>query len=178
MKPEQQAALRALQKGETINPQDVVNAARSPEHPLHERFPWDDKEAANQWRLDIAAKLITEYLLIVKVDSVVVPLRFYRQNPIRVKGKRSYRTLKSMREQEELARANLATRVKPIVGTVRNLANEAGYMGFEQVKILAEEAIAPLEQAQQVLEMEPVKASRSRRREPRARASARAGARA
>ena len=44
---------------------DVVEEARHPASPLHDRFNWDDTEAAHQWRLQQARQLIrvkVEYL--------------------------------------------------------------------------------------------------------------------
>jgi len=37
---------------------DVVNAARSPKHPLHSRFDWNDATAAENWRIEQAWRLI------------------------------------------------------------------------------------------------------------------------
>lgn len=36
----------------------IVDAARSPEHPLHSRFEWDDSTAAEKWRLEQASQLL------------------------------------------------------------------------------------------------------------------------
>jgi hypothetical protein len=39
-------------------PADVVKVARSPSHPLHGRFDWNDTKAAHKWRLHQARDLI------------------------------------------------------------------------------------------------------------------------
>lgn len=39
-------------------PETVVAEARNPKHPLHDRFTWDNTEAAHQWRLQEARMLI------------------------------------------------------------------------------------------------------------------------
>lgn len=41
-----------------LTPNLVVEAARSPAHPLHSRFEWDDTAAAEKYRLDQARGLI------------------------------------------------------------------------------------------------------------------------
>ena len=41
-----------------LTPENVVRAAEHPEHPLHNRFTWDNTEAAARWRLHEAANLI------------------------------------------------------------------------------------------------------------------------
>ncbi len=60
-------ALEAIAKtnGGEIVPKAVVDAARSPKHPLHPHFEWDDKLAAEAHRLDQARSLIR----IVRVED-------------------------------------------------------------------------------------------------------------
>jgi hypothetical protein len=41
-----------------LNPQAVVDAARDKTSPLHNQFTWDDTEAAEQYRLQQARRLI------------------------------------------------------------------------------------------------------------------------
>lgn len=41
-----------------LTPENVVRAAEHPDHPLHNRFTWDNTEAAARWRLHEAANLI------------------------------------------------------------------------------------------------------------------------
>lgn len=42
----------------TLTPETVVEAASAPEHPLHNRFDWDDTAAAHKWRLTQAGELL------------------------------------------------------------------------------------------------------------------------
>lgn len=42
----------------TLTPEVVVEAASAPEHPLHNRFDWDDTTAAHKWRLTQASELL------------------------------------------------------------------------------------------------------------------------
>jgi hypothetical protein len=42
----------------TLTPAVVVETARNPDHPLHNRFEWDDTLAAEQWRLEQARQLL------------------------------------------------------------------------------------------------------------------------
>lgn len=41
-----------------LTPVNVVDAARSEDHPLHSRFEWDDAVAGERYRLDQARQLI------------------------------------------------------------------------------------------------------------------------
>ncbi len=51
-------ALRSLESQGKLDPADVVEAARDETSPLHDRFTWDDGEAAHQFRLHEARNLI------------------------------------------------------------------------------------------------------------------------
>jgi len=41
-----------------LHPEDVIQAARNPESPLHDKFTWDDSKAADEYRLIQARRLI------------------------------------------------------------------------------------------------------------------------
>jgi len=56
-------SLRVQHKGE-LTPEDVVEAARSANSPLHEYFEWSDSAAAHQHRLDQARGLIRSVVAI------------------------------------------------------------------------------------------------------------------
>lgn len=58
-------AIRAKAGGE-LTPSLVVAAARNPKHPLHNRFEWDDTEAAEAWRRQQARVLIASVQVIVQ----------------------------------------------------------------------------------------------------------------
>lgn len=64
MKPDRVILVEALEKVRRSNPnglllpEEVVESARSPRSPLHDRFTWEDTEAAHQWRLHEARMLI------------------------------------------------------------------------------------------------------------------------
>jgi hypothetical protein len=85
VKPEILAALKSLEVDGKLTPADVVEAARSKSSPLHDQFTWDDGEAAHQYRLIEARKLIQvqiEYLPRAKADApVYVSLRDDRAAP-------------------------------------------------------------------------------------------------
>jgi hypothetical protein len=59
----------AEQQGGRLTPEAVVEAARSPRHPLHKHFEWDDQAAAAAFRLDQARGIIR----IVRVEDDDAP---------------------------------------------------------------------------------------------------------
>ena len=56
-----------------LTPALVVDAARSPKHPLHARFDWNDKTAAQKYRLVQAAELIRSVKITFRADAKSEP---------------------------------------------------------------------------------------------------------
>lgn len=48
--------------GDVLRPEDVVEFARNPKTALHKEFTWDDSEAARQYRLHQARRVITVHI--------------------------------------------------------------------------------------------------------------------
>ena len=94
------AILRELADGDKLNPCDVVDAARPVDSPLHSRFTWNDGEAAEQYRLIEARKLITVHVEFLKDIHEPSPVWVSLRGD-RVKGG-GYRTLVSVLSKKEL----------------------------------------------------------------------------
>lgn len=77
-----------LGSGGELRPRAVVDAAKKPDHPLHPHFEWDNKKAAERYRLGQARGLIRA---IRRVDDDEVPRRAFIS--IHDKGGTSYRSL-------------------------------------------------------------------------------------
>lgn len=54
---------------ETLSPKLVVDAARPVDHPLHNRFQWDDNKAGERYRLIQAAQLIRSVRVVFKENT-------------------------------------------------------------------------------------------------------------
>lgn len=52
-----------------LTPQVVLDTARDPNHPLHNRFEWDDSVAAERYRLEQAHKLIVKVKIRIISDD-------------------------------------------------------------------------------------------------------------
>ncbi len=68
------AELRGLVKDNILDPAVVVSAARSENSPLHSYFTWDDGEAAEQFRLIEARKLISVHVELLAPKSDPSPV--------------------------------------------------------------------------------------------------------
>lgn len=105
MKQPKQEAMAELERlvdqhGGTVTPQLVIATAAKKKNPLHEYFEWDDTEAAHQYRLEQARKLI-------RVWVCVLPQKPRR--PVRMmvsltddRGKEGYRRLVDVMGDTEL----------------------------------------------------------------------------
>ena len=75
-----------------LKPEDVVEAARPANSPLHTRFTWDDSDAAHQYRLEQARKLIRTTIQYIEVDGKDQSFRvFCSLNPDRENEGGGYR---------------------------------------------------------------------------------------
>jgi hypothetical protein len=98
------AEIRRLEKESgTINPIDVVDAAREENSPMHPYFEWDDSEAAQQYRLVQARNLIrvcVEYIATGDEETVLVQAFVSLSTDRTADG--GYRTMQSVMVMETL----------------------------------------------------------------------------
>lgn len=64
-------------KNGRLTPQLVVTAAKSPKHPLHARFEWDDSKAAQKYRREQARDLIQSVKVRYQVGDESRDVRAY-----------------------------------------------------------------------------------------------------
>lgn len=91
------AQISEQQKGR-LTPPAVVEAARNNRHPLHRFFEWDDKIAAESFRLDQARALIRSVAIVG--DGEAEPAPAYLS--VADKGGTSYRTLADVMDSADL----------------------------------------------------------------------------
>jgi hypothetical protein len=95
------AAIRARDGG--VAAEAVVEAARSPSSAMHVIFPWDDKLAAHQYRLDVARQIVRSVRLIPGDGGE--PRRVYTVVAIREPGgprKQNYQLISTIKEPEHV----------------------------------------------------------------------------
>lgn len=80
---------------------NVVEASKEPEAPLHHEFEWDDKTAADKWRLDQAGYLIRSITILAeKPDGDAAPVRAFVS--VKRDEDRSYTSIAHALSDEEL----------------------------------------------------------------------------
>lgn len=97
------AQISEQQKGR-LTPPAVVEAARNNRHPLHKFFEWDDKIAAESFRLEQARTLIRSVAIVGEGDADPAPAFL----SIADKGGTSYRSLGDVLDSADLQNSVLA----------------------------------------------------------------------
>lgn len=97
------AQIAEQQKGR-LTPPAVVEAARNNRHPLHRHFEWDDKLAAESFRLEQARTLIRSVALVGDGEADPAPAFL----SVSDKGGTSYRALGDVLDSADLQNSVLA----------------------------------------------------------------------
>jgi hypothetical protein len=65
-----------------VTPEIVINDAKNPKSPLHDYFDWNDREAAESWRIEQAKYLIRHIVVTIINDDKPETIRqFYSITP-------------------------------------------------------------------------------------------------
>lgn len=112
--------------GRRLHPEAVVEAARDPESVLHSHFTWDDTEAADQFRLLQARKLIATVRITIpsRGDERVV-VRAYHALRAERKGYRHTKDIVASKDLRNALLSQLAAdleRIKTTYESMRDLS--------------------------------------------------------
>jgi hypothetical protein len=103
---EKEAAIHALEKSGKVDPNDLIHAAMSEDHPCHNDFTWDTEEAARErWR-DQARALIRRCSFEVQVEEVGSRVATYVPSPD--DEDTTFHSLQKMRSKTRTARVLVA----------------------------------------------------------------------
>lgn len=124
------AELARLSGENRLTPDDVVAEAQNPASPLHDRFTWDDAEAAHLHRLNEARTLIRGVRIVIEVRDVQfkVPRYVHVSDEASAQG---YRDALALRKNRPEARRVVAQEVKNALGACRRAANLAVALGLD-----------------------------------------------
>lgn len=136
---EMQAAIIAIsdRNGGLLQPEDVVDVARSPESVLHSAFEWDNLKAAAEHRLATARSLIRQVRLEITVTQLTAPVRVPMFGRNMQEG--GYATLDLLRKDDDLARAAAVSEFQRAAQALRRAQAIAIELG------LGDEAVATVE---------------------------------
>lgn len=118
MKQKELAAAIAKCKDETgrITPDSVIEQARNPRHPLHDKFNWNVEEAAMEHWRETARQLIKSVRFILQYMDKVVAVPYYVSDP-RTKSV-GYAPTVNIRRSKDTAMAVLNDELARIKGAI------------------------------------------------------------
>lgn len=146
--------LHGLEKSNgRLIPEDVVEAARDPESPLHKHFTWDDSEAASKQRLHEARTLIRTVQIEVKVRDIPIMVCGYVRDPEANAKQGGYRNITVVKSEEDLARSAIIDEMKRVASAVSRAKRIAAVLGIvqdiEAIETLANTLTAKIAESQQ-----------------------------
>jgi hypothetical protein len=101
-----------------ITPQDLVEAARDDNTPIHGLFNWDDESAANEQRLNTARTILRRVTFARTTRSITLKVPAYIRNPNALARVQSYKLIEKIEQRSEEAREVLAMELKRIMGAI------------------------------------------------------------
>lgn len=126
------AYLAGLEAAEKLTPDQVLADAVDPDHPCHDRFTWDDSEAADRWRRQEAAIVIGSVrILIESQDDTEVSVRAYTRVPSQ--GRSVASDVAAQNYRAELA--------KILARDARHLVAKHRRLGVDTIRQVVEEAL-------------------------------------
>lgn len=146
----------AARNGGRVTPEEVIDAARRTDSPLHDYFDWDDNSAAHKYRIEQARGLIREVKITFTVETKTVRSVYYVRDPSMGAKEMGYISVSKVRTESELAREVLVeefSRVNAVLARAKALATILGLA--EDIDQLNEQ-VASL--SQRVLTATPVEA--------------------
>lgn len=87
-----------------ITPQQVLDAARDEDNPLHSFFDWDDDEAAENWRLHQARTLIKSVKIEIQTTTTKIKAVGFVRDPSKDSDDSGYVSVKSVKNDEDAQR--------------------------------------------------------------------------
>jgi hypothetical protein len=113
-----------LKNGGLLTEESILSAAKSKKHPLHDRFTWDDTEAARQWRLEEARDLIRSvYVTIQQPPHPSVTVRAYASLPRDRESGSGYRAINDIMSQADLRTELLNTALSELDALKKRYSN-------------------------------------------------------
>lgn len=139
--------LKTLEKENgALLPEDVVDAARDPDSPMHDHFTWDDNKAAEKQRLHEARALIRRIHIEVSFHDMSISVPRYVRDPEAAANQAGYRDILKIKSEEDTARAVIIDEMERVKNAVNRAKRIATVLGIESdlekindaVKTLAE----------------------------------------
>jgi hypothetical protein len=123
------ARIAAESDGQLI-PARVVDAARDPASPLHDKFEWDDSKAAEAHRLNQARTLIRSVKMVVETNQRIITAPAFVRDPTHAARDGGYVHTLSLRSDEDLAREAVIAEFQRASAALKRARDIAAVLGI------------------------------------------------
>lgn len=172
-KAEREVVLAELQRLEALHgkvaPEVVVREARAKESPLHRYFDWNNKRAADKWRLEQARSLISSVKFDHRTERGIVRSVVFVRDPDLPSREQGYISLVTLRDDEERQRRLIIQECERAAGVLGRLREIKAVLGFKENLDAAIREIEVVRRSfeRRVDEAHEISASATRRRRQR-----------
>lgn len=111
--------------GGVLRPSDVVEDARDPSSPLHELFEWNVDDAAYEFWLHTARKIIASVKVNIVTETIALKAPAYVRDPRIHGGEQGYIATASVKTDRDVALEVLSAEVNNILSALRRARNVA-----------------------------------------------------
>ena len=115
-----------------VTPEKLVRAASSRNHPLHDDFPWDDKIAAHQHRLDVARQIISSVRVIITTETKKISSVGYVRDPEADPKQQGYVSTARLRTEDDAAREALGVEITRVLSAIERVRELAAALSLEE----------------------------------------------
>ena len=111
--------------GGVLRPSDVVEDARDPSSPLHELFEWNVDDAAYEFWLQTARKIIASVKVNIVTETIALKAPAYVRDPRMHGREQGYIATASVKTDRDVALEVLSAEVTNILSALRRARNVA-----------------------------------------------------
>lgn len=124
------ARLRTLEQAGVLTPDAVVADAADPASPLHNRFNWDNDDAARQYRLQQARELIVRFRIDVRTTERTVSALVYMRDPRAKSNEQGMVSIERVLSDRDLAMEVVVQEVSRALDLLRRAGTQAEALGL------------------------------------------------
>lgn len=128
--PEQREAYKAIHRDGELTPDELIEAARPEDSPLHSLFNWNDEEEAHKQRRHVARGLIRRFRIEYTVTTREMKIPPMVRSPHAAPKEQGYRRTDLFKSKPEDSRAVLEAELKRIEGHVKRARELAWKFGL------------------------------------------------
>lgn len=123
--------------GGRLTAEQVVEAAKEPDSPLHDQFIWDDAKAAHRQRLDTGRQLIRSVRTEITKNMTVIHAPIYVRDPDLNAKDQGYVDVRSSQTSADAKRNILIAEFKRVAGVFARAADLAVLFELEdELKVM------------------------------------------